>query len=265
MKISVIIPTYKPQNYLWKCLDSLQSQSFPKDCFEVILILNGCCQPWKEQIEKYLSLDHKGLDVKFIQTDIPGVSNARNIGIDLAQGDYIAFIDDDDFVSPSYLQELYTKTDENTIALSYQLAFKDGKEGFFPYYITREYKKKAKNKVLPFYECRRHFNRPTYKLLSRAAIGDRRFDVSISNGEDALFMFLVSDRFKYVTFTTKNAVYYRRYREGSAISLRGNKVQRINNALRLIIKYFVIYLKHPFSYNIYFMFSRIVGTLKTIH
>lgn len=262
--MSVIIPSYRPQEYFWKCLDSLCNQTFPKENYELIIVLNGCKEPYDSEIRCYIR-KHPEVTWNYVQTDIPGVSNARNIGINMAKGDYIAFIDDDDFVSPSYLQELYTKTDESTIALSYQLAFKDGTDGFFPYYITKEYNIKSKNEILPFYECRRHFNRPTYKLLSHAAIGDRRFDVSISNGEDALFMFLLSNKFKNVTFTTKNAVYYRRYREGSAISKRGNLIKRLKNALILITKYLSIYLRHPFSYNIYFMFSRIVGTLKTIH
>lgn len=264
MKLSVIIPTYKPQEYLWKCLDSLCNQTFPKEDYELVIVLNGCKEPFDSEIKRYIG---KRPEVKwnYIQIDVSGVSNARNMGIDIAQGDYIAFIDDDDFVSPTYLQELYTRTDNSTMALSYQLAFIDGKDDFSPYYITKEYDKSSEKIKLPFYKCRKHFNGPTYKLLSRTAIGDRRFDVSISNGEDALFMFLLSDKFKNVTFTTKNAVYYRRYREGSAISKRGNLIKRLKNALILITKYLSIYLRHPFSYNIYFMFSRIVGTLKTIH
>ena len=50
MKISVIIPTYKPQAYLWKCLDSMVAQTFPKEEFEVILVLNGCSEPWKGKV-----------------------------------------------------------------------------------------------------------------------------------------------------------------------------------------------------------------------
>ena len=53
MKISVIIPSYKPQEYLWQCLDSLCSQTFPKEDFELILVLNGCKEPYYEQIKAY--------------------------------------------------------------------------------------------------------------------------------------------------------------------------------------------------------------------
>lgn len=81
MKISVIIPTYKPQNYLWDCLASLVAQTFPKDDFEVILVLNGCNEPYKSAIEKYIAEMMQGMHVNLIHAEKPGVSNARNIEI----------------------------------------------------------------------------------------------------------------------------------------------------------------------------------------
>ena len=50
MKISVIVPTYKPQAYLWKCLDSIYNQTFPKKDYELLLVLNGCNEPYHTQI-----------------------------------------------------------------------------------------------------------------------------------------------------------------------------------------------------------------------
>ena len=105
MEISVIIPTYKPQDYLWRCLDSLDGQTLAKDKFEVILVLNGCKEPYDGEIKNY-AVNHSQLPLDYIQTDKGGVSNARNIGIDAANGDYITFIDDDDYVSPRYLEAL---------------------------------------------------------------------------------------------------------------------------------------------------------------
>lgn len=54
MKISVIIPTYKPKAYLWECLDSLVAQTFAKKDFEVLLVLNGCLEPYRSEIEHIL-------------------------------------------------------------------------------------------------------------------------------------------------------------------------------------------------------------------
>ena len=85
MKISVIIPTYKPQEYLWKCLDSLDRQTLSNDNFEVILVLNGCKEPYYSQIKNYIA-KRNDLNIIFIQTDEGGVSNARNKGLDIAKG-----------------------------------------------------------------------------------------------------------------------------------------------------------------------------------
>ena len=79
--ISVIIPTYKPQAYLWECLDSMVAQTFPKEEFEVILVLNGCSEPWRSEIEDYIARKMQGMHIQFLHTEQGGVSNARNMRI----------------------------------------------------------------------------------------------------------------------------------------------------------------------------------------
>ena len=122
MKISVIIPSYKPQSYILECLDSICGQTFPKSDFEVILVLNGCKEPYDGQLREYIS-NHPEVQWNFIQTDEGGVSNARNLGLDAAKGEYITFVDDDDYVSGVYLEELYNKAERNTISASNTVAY----------------------------------------------------------------------------------------------------------------------------------------------
>ena len=95
MQISVIIPTYKPQDYIYQCLDSLCRQTMDTSLWEVIVVLNGCDAPWHNQLKEYAT-SHPQIQMHVIQTNEPGVSNARNIGLEYAQGEYITFIDDDD-------------------------------------------------------------------------------------------------------------------------------------------------------------------------
>ena len=89
MKISVIIPTYRPQSYIWKCLDSLRNQSFQSEHFEIVIILNGCNEPFSTDIKKYLDKYFANYNVSFFQLDQPGVSNARNFAIKQSIGEYI--------------------------------------------------------------------------------------------------------------------------------------------------------------------------------
>ena len=205
MKISVIVPTYKPQAYLWKCLDSIYDQTFPKEEYELLLVLNGCCDPYRTQIKEWISR-HGDMQVNFIQTDESGVSNARNIALDNAKGLYVTFIDDDDFVSQDYLKELYKKATPDTIALCYPYAFQDGNiKNQLSYAITHQYEDVACKGRLSYPRARKYFSGPWMKLIPMTFIHGRRFDVRFKNGEDSLFMFLISDKFDKISFTSQKS------------------------------------------------------------
>ena len=263
--ISVIIPTYKPKAYIWECLDSMSAQTFPKSQFEVILVLNGCCNPWRNQIEDYLSCKMGDMNVQFIQTDMPGVSNARNMGLDVAQGEYVAFIDDDDYVSPTYLEELYNKSHLDTVALSYSFSFVDGdSSNLSQNRMTNTFERLSKNGRFSFINAKSYFSGPCMKLLHRDIIRGYRFDKRLRNGEDTTFMFAISDKIKFVDFTSRQAIYYRRYRNNSAISSKRSFAERLRaNGLQLFI-YTKLYLQNIRHYNFYFFITRCGGCIRGV-
>ena len=264
VKISVIVPTFKPSGYLWTCLDSIVNQTFSRRDYEVIIVLNGCSNPWKSEIENYILTKMQGMLVHFIHTETCGVSNARNLGLDAAKGDYITFIDDDDYVSPSYLSELFSKSTEHIISVCYPLSFKDGTEIYEPYRITKDYIKNVNKGKCHFNAAKRFFSGPVYKLINRNIIGERRFDKRFSNGEDSLFMFLISDRFNYVDFTSTAAVYYRRLRYNSATTSNRNRLAVVENEIKRIWQYSCIYFRAPLSYNFSFYLTRVLGAFKSM-
>lgn len=263
MKISIIIPTYKPQDYIWECLNSLIAQTlFLKD-FEVIIVLNGCCEPWKSDIQSFISTKMQGMNINFIQTNQGGVSNARNMALDVAKGEYITFIDDDDFVSPSFLEELYAKASPDTVSLCYAYAFNDGDISTqLDYRITSEFETRSKYGKQPYPRTRKIFSGPWMKLFHKSFIQGRRFNSHFKNGEDSLFMFLISDRLKYVEYTSDKAIYYRRFRENSAVTRKRSTKLIIKNGLNLIKCYTAIYWSAPLKYNFIFYATRILGTIK---
>lgn len=258
--ISIIIPTYKPQDYLWQCLDSFVAQTLDKQRWELIIVLNGCNEPWSEMIDIYLHA-HSLTNARVIQTDEAGVSNARNIGIDAANGEYIGFVDDDDYVSPTYLEELARIASPNTIAASYTVAF-DETRSFIPYYIEAAYQVYSPQGTIPYYKARKYFSGPCMKLFHRDIIGDCRFDTRFKVGEDALFMYLISNRMHQIAFTSIQAIYYRRMRTDSA-SHASSKWQTIHNCIRLMHQYSRIYLKgHGYAFSFYL--TRLLGAIHTI-
>lgn len=265
MKISIIIPTYKPQNYLWKCLDSIVAQTFPKQEFEVILVLNGCDEPWKTNIEKFIFTKMLGMNVNFIQTNQIGVSNARNIALDNAKGAYVTFIDDDDYVSPNYLEGLYNISSDDTIGLCYPFAFIDGKpnEQLFHYKITQQYEKIFSNDRLAYTKARKFFSGPCMKLIPMNFIQDRRYNPRFSNGEDSLFMFLISDKYQYIKLSGKDVCYYRRFRDNSAYTRKRTLSYKLRNTYATIIEYCRIYFKNPQKYNLLFFTTRIIGACRS--
>ena len=260
MKISVIVPTYKPKDYLRECLESIYNQTFSKKEYELILVLNGCSEPYGTHIVSWLN-DHTDLQVQYIQTDIEGVSNARNMALDIAKGEYITFIDDDDFISPSYLKELYDKASRNVVSLCYPLSFADETTNYTEYNITGDYNRGFGKNNIPYEKARKYFSGPVYKLIHRDIIAGRRFDLRFKNGEDSIFMFLISDRFERVDFTSRKAVYYRRIRNNSAVMRKKPLVSVIRNQVKMVMAYGYIFIRHPFSYKFSFFLTRILGAV----
>ena len=264
MKISVIIPSYKPQKYLWQCLDSLCSQTFPKEDFEIILVLNGCKEPYDEQIKAYIE-QHSDINWNYIQTDMSGVSNARNLALDAATGDYVAFIDDDDYVSISYLNRLFEVANPKVVSLAKPVAFYDesGRE-WAEYPITMVYNRYVKSKRITPSKVRRYFSGPCMKLIPMSFIQRKRFDKRFTIGEDTLFMFLISDKIKDVCFAESDAVYYRRYREGSLLMSKRGYKKRLSNQLRLLGVMSSYYFPNFRKYNLNFSLLQFASVVKGI-
>lgn len=101
-KVSVIVPVYNVENYLAKCLDSLIRQTHQN--MEILVVNDGSTDQSEQIISDYAQ---KYPDkIKPFHKENGGLSDARNFGIDRATGDYIGFVDSDDYVSPSMFQEM---------------------------------------------------------------------------------------------------------------------------------------------------------------
>lgn len=256
-KISVIIPTYKPQGYLWECLDSLCNQDIARQEYEVIIILNGCRDPYYQEIESFI--ETKDTNIMLLQTDIGGVSNARNVGLNEAHGDYITFIDDDDKVSPSFLKELYHNVDKNIVSICYPFLFDDETGEQMEYSLTDQFNELSKGVIYKASRARRIFNGPWMKLIHKDIIGDRRFDIRLSNGEDGLFNYIISDRIKGIRVTSKNATYFRRFRKDSLVWRKRKRIAKIKNSFIIAKEELKAYIRHPRNYSLRLLLRNLVG------
>lgn len=100
--ISVIIPVYKVEKYLCRCVDSVLEQSYTN--MEIILVDDGSPDNCPVMCDEYARQDSR---VKVIHQENAGLSGARNAGIDMAQGQWLAFVDSDDYLAADFLERLY--------------------------------------------------------------------------------------------------------------------------------------------------------------
>lgn len=107
VKISVIVPVYNVEKYLERCLESIVNQTF-KD-IEIICVNDGSTDNSRQILDKY----NKYPNFKVIEQKNAGLSEARNTGLDAALGEYISFIDSDDFIDSNFLETLYHAAIDN--------------------------------------------------------------------------------------------------------------------------------------------------------
>lgn len=99
--ISVIIPIYRVEAYLKRCVDSVLAQTYPR--LQVILVDDGSADNCPNICDKYAAMDGR---IEVIHQANAGVSNARNKGLKMAKGEYILFIDSDDYIAPDMCEKL---------------------------------------------------------------------------------------------------------------------------------------------------------------
>ena len=112
-KISIIVPVYNVESYLSNCIDSILNQTF-KD-FELILVNDGSTDKSLEICKHYKNMDDR---IFIIDKKNGGLSSARNAGLDIIKGEYIGFVDSDDYIHPQMYELLYKQIIENEADIS---------------------------------------------------------------------------------------------------------------------------------------------------
>lgn len=180
MKVSVIIPVYNTERYLYQCVYSILAQNFSD--IEVILINDGStdrsasiCEALSDQYE----------NVKFFQQPNQGVSVARNRGIEEATGDWVTFIDSDDYIDLNYFETLYSNSTSDWILINID---RDN-SGIRTKAIQFQNDVFTLPKFVNKYSVYPHFPGPCAKFFQRKIINDNnlKFSPILKFGEDAVF------------------------------------------------------------------------------
>lgn len=274
MQISVIIPSYQPKAYIYDCIDSLRKQTLAHTEWEAVIVLNGPVEPYQKQIQTYLDL-YPQEPIRLLLSPERGVSRARNLGIEMTCGQYLVFIDDDDWVSPTYLEQLlHSVSDAPQSCISVCQATdynEDTQQDERLHFLGQAWQayqptghEAQTTKPQQLLHVRHFFSSACSKIIPRKVIGNARFQTKYTQGEDALFMAELSCRVHHISKCPPDAIYHVRCRNQSAMRSFQSYRQRIPLLFRLSLSYAAIWLKHPLAYQPLFMLSRIYATLRKL-
>lgn len=115
-RISVIVPVYNAEKYMARCLDSILMQA--DESIEVVIVNDGSTDSTEEVIKTYIG-KYKS-SIKYIKKENSGVANARNIGLEKATGDYIIFVDSDDYIDKDLFEKLQPYMERNIDIIKYK-------------------------------------------------------------------------------------------------------------------------------------------------
>lgn len=208
IKVSIIVPVYNSEKYIGSTLDSIINQDF--NGFEVIVIDDGSTDDSLKIIEEKLSKSAVAHEI--IHQENSGVSSARNLGIEKAQGEYLVFVDSDDYITGNHLSELYNgETDFSLI----QFIKKEGEKSSAPNHISKrlmscdEFIRMELNMQVPF-----NFWQLMYKA---SIINDNgiRFNPDYIYGEDIEFALKALSFGNEVAISNEVTYYYIQHDESA--------------------------------------------------
>ncbi|MBP5458194.1 MAG: glycosyltransferase family 2 protein [Paludibacteraceae bacterium] len=205
---SVIIPVYNVKDYLPRCLDSLLL-CISSD-FELLLVDDGSTDGSGSICDYY---SDKDVRVRTFHKQNGGVSSARNVGLEHANGEWLMFVDSDDWVSDDFFEIADSSAD--IIERPYSRVDEDGKV-ISRYCPSSNRIIEERDDLFDFFVNKR-INVLWNKVIRRNLIADTRFNESVSIGEDFLFYLEILKRVKRYEFSEKGEYFYL-HRTGSAMS-----------------------------------------------
>lgn len=263
--VSIIIPVYNAQQYIAKCIDSVISQSYIN--WELILVDDGCTDKSGEICDKYAQKDKR---IKVFHKKKGGVSSARNTGILEAVGDWIYFIDSDDFIDFDTLSKSIIKINTEYPDLIVHGLVNDyiynGKSCSLPYKTIEDNDYKE---IIEFTDKYGLLKGPVCKLFRHSIVKENKlfFDESICYGEDTKFTFEYLQKCKSIAFVPEHFYHYCFRIEGS-LTKRSYPYLSWDNTARMLLELRLPIMKQfsmPDSYFQYIRFEYISHIIRAVY
>lgn len=226
-KISIIVPIYKSEKYLDRCIESIVNQTYKN--LEIILVDDGSPDNCPKICDEYAKKDSR---IVVVHKENGGVSSARNAGLDIAKGDYIAFVDSDDYIEKDMYLELLNgiKEKNSDIAVCNYVEINNNVR------VRQNCKYNAsyieKENILPLFLMGNVLTAHLWnKLYKKELFGDIRFK-KYNMVEDLDIMYLILEKCNKIRYINKE--YYNYFYDGEITLTRRYNVSMINDFRNVI-------------------------------
>lgn len=208
--LSILIPVYNSEKFLAQCLESVCNQDLPSSDYEIIIINDGSSDGSAKIIEDF---QEKQSNIISLKQENKGVSAARNAGLMVAKGNYISFVDSDDFIKPNSLLRILHYIEKHELDILYTKIKVITEKEVFLY----DFPETGKENVVKvgIQHSRRTFPPTFYK---KELIKNLRFCEEISIGEDSLFNAIAQSKSKRVSYYSADYYIYRSTRNSLSSS-----------------------------------------------
>lgn len=210
--ISIIVPVHKVEKYLRRCVDSILAQTYQN--IEVLLIDDGSPDSSGTICDEYAQKDAR---VRVFHKENGGVSSARNLGLKEAKGEYIGFVDADDYILHEMYENMIAIIKENHADIAICGYKKEQTDGTFEPYFKKDVDCTfTKKEMIANLLTNKYYTCAVWSMLFRRnSIDGVEFDINRKHNEDLLFIYEVMKRMQIAAFTS-DTYYLYCTNEGSA-------------------------------------------------
>lgn len=232
MILSFIIPLYNCEQYIFRCLEQICSSDVNKDDYEIIVINDGSNDGSDSEIQRFKN-KHSSCNLTYIVTENRGASDARNLGIEKAEGDFVWFVDADDLIEPSFFLFLIkhlVQCEDDLICFNHVIVSNHESKQI------EEFREEIHLSGIEYLN-RHPYNYVWNKVFRRSSIGNHRFLHGIKNTEDWLFIMISIINMHKVTCIPEIGYYYNTSNTSSTLRNRTHENLKKNyNDTQLVHK-----------------------------